>query len=247
MLDFSKIDTLKEQLNKNRPLPPEVLQNLREVFRVDWTYHSNAIEGNTLSLLETKMVVEEGITVGGKTLREHFEAINHAEAIDFVETLVEQNSELSERIIKDLHALVLKNIDDKNAGTYRSVNVGISGSLHKPPHFLQVAEEMKRLLIWFKKNQDLLHPVELAARFHFQFVYIHPFIDGNGRTARLLMNLILMGAGFPPAIIKADREKRLYYYETLEKASVNGDLEPFILLVSECVEESLTRFLNAIS
>lgn len=134
MVDFSRVDQLKTRLDQKRPLPSAALHNLRDVFRVDWTYHSNAIEGNTLTLLETKLVLEEGLTIGGKTLREHFEAINHGEAIAYIEDLVQEQVPFSEKMVKDVHQLILKNIDDANAGVYRKINVSIAGSRHQPPH-----------------------------------------------------------------------------------------------------------------
>jgi Fic family protein len=161
----------------------------------------------SLTLLETKVVLEEGIT-GGKLLREHFEVINHKEAIEFVEEFLEKDEVLTQIILKQIHYLILKNIDNKNAGIYRKVNVGISGSEHQPPHFLAVEDKMQELFRWYEENEDLLHPVELAAMFHFKFVYIHPFAYGNGRTGRLLMNLILMKHGYPPAIVKAEPKTR---------------------------------------
>ncbi|WP_420838453.1 Fic family protein [Caldalkalibacillus thermarum] len=241
---LKEVDRLKQKLDTYRPQPPEAVKNLRDVYRVEWTYHSNAIEGNTLSLHETKMVVEEGLTIGGKTLREHFEAINHVEAIEYVEEIISQNIPLSEKVIKDIHSLILKNIDDRNAGRYRTINVRISGSQHEPVHHLKVPEQIGEMLDWYKDVQDKLHPVELAAKLHFKFVYIHPFVDGNGRTARLLMNFVLMRNGYPPAILKSDSEKRLAYYEALETASVHGDLEPFVKLVLEEAKESLVKYLS---
>jgi Fic family protein len=243
---FDIVNGLKEKLDSKRPLPTGLVKNLRDVFRIEWTYNSNAIEGNTLSLLETKIVVEEGLTIGGKKLREHFEAINHAEAIDFVEDLIAKNEPLNERILKQIHYLVLKNIDNENAGRYRNYNVGISGSTHQPPEHFKVQEEMEKLFFWFETNKSNLHPVELASLFHFKFVYIHPFADGNGRTARLIMNMILMQFGYPPAIIKAKPEQRIKYYEALELASVKGQTTDFIHLVNECVEESLQHYLQAL-
>ncbi|WP_336784689.1 Fic family protein [Paenibacillus sp. MMO-177] len=245
-MNFSKIDALKQELDNLRPLPSAAVRNLEEVFRVEWTYNSNAIEGNTLSLLETKLVLEEGLTIGGKKLREHFEVVNHSEAIDFVKDIVDRKLELTEYVIKSIHQLVLKNIDDDNAGRYRMINVMISGSQHKPPHFSVVAEQMEGLVKWYEANKDLLHPVQLAAEFHFRFVYIHPFSDGNGRTARLLMNLILMKYGFPTAIVKAANDARIKYYETLELASMENNLEPFVKLIAECVEESLNKYIGAV-
>lgn len=243
---FDKANELKAILDANRPLPAGLVKNLQEVYRIEWTYNSNAIEGNTLSLLETKMVVEEGTTIGGKRLKEHLEAINHAEAIDFVEELVSAKEGLTERALKQIHYIVLKNIDQENAGKYRTYNVRISGNSHQPPHFLNMQEQINQLFKWYERNKDSLHPIALASHFHFRLVYIHPFADGNGRTARLVMNLILMQHGYPPAIIKAAPEHRLRYYETLEKASIEGDIEPFVTLVADCVEESLQQYLQGL-
>ncbi len=238
-MNFEKLDALKAKLDSFRPLPVEVVQNLREDLILRWTYHSNAIEGNTLTLKETKVVLE-GITIGGKTLREHLEAINHREAIFFVEALVRQNEPLSEWQIRSLHRLILKNIDDTNAGRYRNINVVISGAMHRPPDHLKVVDEMAALIGWYASEGHRLHPVERAAKVHTDFVKIHPFTDGNGRTSRLLMNLELMKSGFPPAILSV--EKRLRYYETLDQAHTQGDFEPFLALVVEIVEQSFDPY-----
>jgi Fic family protein len=245
-MNFYQIDQLKKELDALWPLPSAAVRNLDDVYRIEWTYNSNAIEGNTLTLLETKLVLEEGLTIGGKKLREHFEVINHSEAIDFVQDIVHRNIELTEYVIKSIHHLVLKNIDDENAGRYRLINVLISGSKHTPPHFTVLTEKMEQLIGWYDENKDILHPVELAAQFHFRFVYIHPFTDGNGRTTRLLMNLILMKFGFPPAIVKAESTARLKYYETLESESVGNNLDPFIQLIAGCVEDSLHTYIGAV-
>lgn len=245
-MNFDKIDQLKKELDELRPLPAAALRNLDEVYRIEWTYNSNAIEGNTLTLLETKLVLEEGLTIGGKKLREHFEVVNHSEAIDYVQDVVNRNIELTEYVIKSIHHLVLKNIDDENSGRYRKINVSISGSQHTPPHFAVLSEKMEQLIQWYDEHKENLHPVELAAEFHFRFVYIHPFSDGNGRTARLLMNLILMKYGFPPAIVKAANDARLKYYETLEEASIRDNLKPFIQLIAGCVEDSLQKYIGAV-
>lgn len=183
-----RLDALKAKLDGYRPLSKEIVSNLHENLVLRWTYHSNAIEGNTLTLKETKVALE-GITVGGKTLREHFEAINHRDAILFVEELVNKQQALDEWSIKSLHQLVLKNIDADNAGKYREVNVVISGAEHTPPQALQVPEQMQTFIEWYNTDAGTLHPVERAARVHGEFVKIHPFTDGNGRTSRLLMNL----------------------------------------------------------
>ncbi len=238
-MNFQKLDNLKNKLNSYRPLDPVILKNLREDLILKWTYNSNAIEGNTLTLNETKVVLE-GITIGGKSLREHFEAINHKEAILFVESLVEKGEMLSEHTIKSLHRLILKNIDDKNAGCYRKINVLISGATHRPPNHFEVATKMEDFITWYRTKAQTLHPIERACRVHIDFVGIHPFIDGNGRTSRLLMNFELMKNGFPPVVLKV--ENRLAYYEALDKAHTLGDYKPFISLISALVEESFEPY-----
>jgi len=238
-MDFTHIDTLKKRLDSFRPLSEAVVNNLHEELVLQWTYNSNAIEGNTLTLKETKVALE-GITVGGKTLREHFEAINHREAILFVEELVLTNELLKERDIRLIHQLVLKNVDDKNAGVYRNCNVLISGAEHRPPDFLKVPELMTEFVNWYETEGISLHPVERAALVHGEFVKIHPFVDGNGRTSRLLMNLELMKAGYPAAILPVNR--RLEYYEALDTAHCTGNYEKFILLICEIVEQSFDPY-----
>jgi len=238
-MTYQKLDKLKQKLDHYRPLSQEIVHTLREDLIVRWTYNSNAIEGNTLTLNETKVALE-GITIGGKSLREHFEAINHKEAIIFVEHLVSQDEVLSEYSIKSLHSLILKNIDDKNAGSYRDINVLISGAKHRPPHHIEVASKMEEFIHWYKTSAQELHPIERACRVHIDFVGIHPFIDGNGRTSRLLMNFELMKSGFPPVVLRV--EHRLAYYDALDKAHTLGDYSDFISLVSQSVEESFEPY-----
>lgn len=239
MNHFAKLDALKAKLDEYRPLAPGIVNNLHENLVLQWTYHSNAIEGNTLTLKETKVALE-GITIGGKTLREHFEAINHRDAILLVEELVSKQQPLDEWTIKSLHQLVLKNIDGENAGRYRQVNVLISGANHRPPQALQVPEQMQAFMHWYNTDAPHLHAVERAARFHGEFVKIHPFADGNGRTSRLLMNLELMKGGFPATVIEV--EQRLAYYEALDKAHCTADYSDFIDLVASCVEKSFVSY-----
>lgn len=237
-MDFSQIDQCKEKLDKLRPLPQASVKSLRDDLALRLTYHSNAIEGNTLTLQETKVVLE-GITIGGKLIREHFETINHAEAIIYIEHLAKKSSPLTEFDIKSIHQLILKSIDDGHAGVYRKENVIISGALHKPPDFALVPGLMADLIKWYSQSQEL-HPVERAARLHADFVKIHPFIDGNGRTSRLLMNLELLKYGYPITYIPID--KRLEYYRTLDLALTQGDYDPFIHLVGSEVEESFNKY-----
>ena len=241
---FEQIDRKKALLDSKSPLPKYTTKSLREKLILEWTYHSNAIEGNTLTINETKVVLE-GITVGGKTLREHLEVINHREAIAYVEEIVHKEESLSEWQIKNLHRLVLKGIDDVYAGVYRDQQVFISGASHVPPTPYLIKEQMEQMMTWYQTEAISLHPVERGAMLHAIFVGIHPFIDGNGRTARLLLNLELMKEGFPPVIIKV--ANRLEYYDALDKAHTSKDYNDFIQLVATEVEDSLNLYLSVTS
>ncbi|KOR31969.1 hypothetical protein TI05_10255 [Achromatium sp. WMS3] len=238
-MDFTELDNLKTKLDSHRPLSHEVLQNTHEDLVLRWTYHSNAIEGNTLTLQETKVALE-GITIGGKLLIEHFEAINHKEAILFIEELAQKDEPFSEYNIKQIHSLILKNIDDANKGSYRTTNVIISGAEHKPPQSFEVASKMENFIKEYAQNKQIFHPIELAAWVHIEFVGIHPFIDGNGRTSRLLMNLELIKAGYPPVIISV--EDRLEYYKALDTAHTSADNKLFLKLLEKVAERSFEPY-----
>jgi len=189
---LQRLKAKKEQLAKLRPLPQAALKRLKSELAIEWTYNSNAIEGNTLTLQETRMVLEQGVTVKGKNLREHFEAKNHEKAIRFVEELARPGYTLSQRDILTVHGLVLENIETEFAGRFRNGQVRILGANFIPPNFIRIHELVKKLVEYVNRNPDKLDPVTLVATFHHRFVWIHPFFDGNGRTARLLMNLMLM-------------------------------------------------------
>ncbi|MBY4725861.1 MULTISPECIES: Fic family protein [Burkholderia] len=236
------VDADKAKLDAARPLPPHTLASLREKLMLEWTYHSNAIEGNTLTLRETKVVLE-GITVGGKSLREHFEATNHRDAILYVEEIVGKQETLSEWQIRNIHALVLKGIDDGEAGRYRRENVVIAGASTTPPDFLHLPAEMAALIDW-DTQAGAMHPVARAAELHTRFVKIHPFVDGNGRTGRLLLNFELMKSGYPPAVIR--KEDRLAYYDTLDEACTTADYSGITRLVAESVQRSLDAYLDVL-
>jgi len=238
---YDKMNSLQEELNQLRPLPTSTLKSLREQLIVEWTYNSNAIEGNTLTIKETKVVLE-GITIGGHSMREHCETINHKEAIEFVEDIVKNKESINEQSIKSIHQLVLKNIDTANAGVYRKENVLISGAEHIPTNHLFVLEQMGELIKSYEQFEG--QSLEKSARLHVDFVKIHPFVDGNGRTARLLMNLDLMKAGLLPVIIQTT--ERLKYYETLDHAHVSGDYQPFIQLVVDCEIDALEKVLGIV-
>ena len=233
--DFSVIDSLKKNIDQHRPFSKGLANSLHEKLIVEWTYNSNAIEGNTLTMSETKVVLE-GITIGGKSIVEHLETINHRDAILFVEDLISNREPLSEWNIRNIHALILKGIDNANAGKYRSENVVISGAKHIPPRHYEIADLMQKLIAEYQNEWKTLHPVIRATLLHGEFVKIHPFIDGNGRTSRLLLNFELLKNGYPPIIIK--NEERAKYYDVLELAHTTMNYKPFIELVSKLVIES---------
>jgi len=237
---FASVDALKARLDAHRPLPADIVSQIRQDMRIRFTYHSNAIEGNTLTMSETKAVLEAGITIGGKSLREHLEAVGHSQAIDYLEVLAQGDAALTERTLKDFHSLILRNIDGANAGTYRRVNVLISGAGHIPPQAESVPEKMEAFFRWYGAARGRLHPVEFAARVHADFVNIHPFKDGNGRTARLIMNFELMRAGFPTVIIPV--ESRPAYYQNLDIAAMQGDYLPFVMQIAELVQTSFAPY-----
>ena len=240
---FARLLDKLEVLNAARPLPNIVLQNIKEAFLVEWTYNSNSIEGNTLSLRETQLVLQEGITVKGKSLREHFEAKNHEFAILKLYQLVKDDYVLNAKDILDLHGLVLRSIEDEYAGRLRNGGVRISGANFVPPNARKVSEYLDDLIDYINTNPQGLNAIELATVFHHKFVWIHPFFDGNGRTVRLVMNLLLMRYGFPPAIILAnDRAK---YYAALNQAN-NGNYAKLMLLMCQATERSLNIYLSVI-
>ena len=237
---FDEVDSLKKELDSKRPIPKETLKSLRESINLEWTYNSNGIEGNTLTLRETQVVLE-GITVGGKSIKEHLEAINHEKAILFLDDLVKNNEPISEWNIKNIHQLILKDIDNENAGRYRKENVTIKGATHIPPDYLKVPELMEKLILTYNTWNEY-HPIIQAALLHGELVKIHPFVDGNGRTSRLLMNLDLMNSGYNPVIIK--KESRLKYYEALDKAHTTGNYTDFVKLVTKLEVEMLKKYLE---
>lgn len=242
---LKRIDEKLKLIQSHRPLTGSVVQKLKEQFSIEMTYNSNAIEGNRLTLKETFLVINEGITVKGRSLKDHLEAKNHYEAIHYLYDLIEHGKRktVSEQLIRSLQQLVIKDIEDQEAGKYRTGNVMIMGSSHRPPEAYEVPKLMEELVVWVRKNMNKMHPVELAALAHHRLVHIHPFSDGNGRTARLFMNLILMQKGYPMVIIlKNDRQK---YYRALDKADRRNtaDIER---LIAQSVERSMSIYLKVI-
>jgi Fic family protein len=256
---FLEIDRIKEQLDAHRPLDAKQIAAVEEKLRLDWTYNSNAIEGNPLSLGETSFFLREGLTSKGKPLSAFLEAQNHMEAIEHLRSVIDGQRELTERVIKDLHAILFKGIEvihigpagaqvtkDARAGAYKLENNHVikrDGSIHWYVDALQTPGEMEGLLAWYHSERHNLHPVELAARFHHRLAAIHPFNDGNGRVSRLAMNLILMQSGYSPAIIRVDDREQ--YYAALEDADA-GRHGPFISLVEREVTNTLQLMLDVV-
>lgn len=244
---LSQADELRQRLASMRPLPPEALKKIEEALAIEYTYESNRIEGNTLTLQETELVVNEGVTVSGKSMREHLEAINHAEAIDYIKDFAKNQVEISERTVKEIHALVLHGIDRENAGRYRNVPVMISGSTHMPPQPYLIEKQMEDFMRTFSDMEARnTHPVLTAAYLHDELVRIHPFIDGNGRTSRLLMNLYLLRNGFVIVNLKGDNEDKLKYYRALEASHTKNQPEAFQAVVASAEVESLKRYISIV-
>lgn len=232
-------DKLQERWVALKPLNKTQLLKMREFFSVNYTYDSNRIEGSTLTMQETHLVVNEGLTISGKSMREHLEAVNHYEAIDFIEGLVKNNEPITERVLNEIHYLILNGIDRRNAGKYRSVPVFISGSSHKPPQPYLLAKQMEEVFDFYSETKSKAHPIILAADMHEKVVTIHPYIDGNGRTSRLLMNVVLLNNGFTIANIKGDDVSRLRYYKALEEVQTRASSEAFYKLVIQATIDSL--------
>lgn len=242
---IKEIDELQKQINSYRPLKKKFRNNLKEYFRIGLTYTSNAIEGNSLTETETKIILEDGLTIGGKPMREHLEAIGHSQAYDLLYKLAKKQ-EINEKDILKLHKLFYYHIDMKNAGKYRKQQVFISGTEFVPPAPKQVPVLMKKFIDSMASIQEKVHPVEFAALLHKELVSIHPFIDGNGRTARLVMNLALLQHGYVvtiiPPILRAD------YINSLKRAQIEPkDDRPFINFISTMVYESQKDYLRMIS
>lgn len=239
---LTRIERKKAQLDQLRPLPIMTIARLRDQILTEWIYNSNAIEGSTITLQETRLILETGLTIGGKSLREHFEVINHRDAIDYVEHLVESDEPITAFHVRQIHKLVLSRIDDENAGQYRETQVRIAGASFTPPESWLIPNLMTEWEEWLVVEEKHSHPIELAALAHHRLVAIHPFIDGNGRTARLVMNLILMRSGYPPTVIQ--RINRRQYYHVLDQADT-GKPAALVNFVGRAVERSLNLYLEA--
>lgn len=237
------IDKLQQEIAGLRPLKRDELKQLRDYYKIELTYSSNALEGNSLTETETKIVLEDGITIGGKPLKDHFEAVGHGEAFDLLYQLSKRPGVTEAEILK-LHRLFYARIDQGNAGKYRRKNVIVTGALVNFPRPAELKERMSQFVAEMEEARASAHPVQYAALLHIGLVNIHPFVDGNGRTARLLMNLALLQRGFPitiiPPVIRND------YMEAVRKGNA-GDVTPFINLISCMVWESQREYLRLLS
>ena len=238
---LSKIEELKRTLDGRRPLTEGELQRLNEEFVVEYTYNSNAIEGNTLTLRETDLVLR-GLTIDRKPLKDHMEAIGHKEAFNFVSDLVKESKELSEYVIKQIHYLVLAD-KPQDRGVYRKVPVTIAGARHTPVQPYLIEPKLQELIEWYKATD--VDFITKLAKFHIEFETIHPFIDGNGRTGRLLVNLELMKLGYPPIDIKF--KDRMAYYDAFDSYHVKGDLKPMVKLFGRYLFERLSKYLDILN
>lgn len=243
---LAQIDQMKGWLDSFRPLSFAILTELKQRYDVRFTYHSNAIEGNTLTQSETELVLSKGITVGGKTLAEHLEVVGHKEAIDYIETLSRSGAGLSGWEIRQIHSLIIRRSSPTEAGQYRQIDVKSAGTEHVyPPHYL-LPELMADFGQWLALSQANLHPIKQATEAHYRFVSIHPFRDGNGRTGRLLMNLLLLNAGFP--IVTISNQQRQPYIEALIYAQKSqDDLTKLLALVCHAARESLIETLAVVA
>lgn len=239
MRKFEKLDLFQEIINEQRPFEDEMLNQIKGFYKIGLTWTSNALEGNSLTESETKVLIEDGLTVGGKPLKDTFEAVGHAKAYDYMFTLL-KNKEIKEENILFLHKLFYKNIDEKYAGKYRDIPVFISGSKYSVTKKEDIPKEISKLCQWITKDRKTLHPLEFAAELHKKLVFIHPFKDGNGRVARLLMNTALIQDGYLPVIIPPIL--RTEYISLLEKA--HKDDNDFIEFIAEMEIESQKDFLR---
>jgi len=237
---FLEIDRKKDEIAKRRPFTKGELQRLQDEFLVEFTYNSNAIEGNTLTLQETAMVLE-GVTIDQKPLKDHLEAVGHKDAFQYVQSLVSDSKAITEREIKQIHSLVL--IDrPEDKGIYRRIPVKIMGAVHEPPQPYLIEPQMNELIRKNEQNKKAMHPIERIAKFHLNFEGVHPFVDGNGRTGRLVLNLDLMQNNYPPINVKFTNRKK--YYQAFDAYYRNGDTGKMVELIAGYVDERLGQYLE---
>ena len=241
---LKEIDELKSKIDTFRPLSKDILKQIKAYFKISFTYTSNAIEGNTLSLSETKIIIEDGITIGGKPVKDHLEVIGQANAYDLLFDIAQNEKDITEQTILKLHHMLYNNIDEAKSGKYRDCNVLITGSEYELPKHDKLSELMQEFCAEIPVKKENLHPVEFSAWLHERLVSIHPFIDGNGRTARLIMNLALLQAGYNiitiPPVVRND------YIFGLQEAQLKDNIQPFTNFISEMVLEAQKEYLRII-
>ena len=241
---LQEIDNLKDKIDSFRPLSENILKQIKAYFKISFTYTSNAIEGNTLSLSETKIIIEDGITIGGKPVKDHLEVIGQANAYDLLFDIAQNEKDITEQTILKLHHMLYNNIDEAKSGKYRDCNVLITGSEYELPKHDKLSELMQKFCAEIPVKKENLHPVEFSAWLHERLVSIHPFIDGNGRTARLIMNLALLQAGYNiitiPPVVRND------YIFGLQEAQLKNNIQPFTNFISEMVLEAQKEYLRII-
>jgi Fic family protein len=242
-LRFPDIEIKKQKLDEVRSILPTVsVESYEQAFLVDYTHNSTAIEGNTLSLIETKVLLEDKISIGGKPLREIYEITNHADAYKYALQCIAENKILTEHIVKDMHQILMRNIID--GGIYRNVEVRISGAGHAPPAPVDMFYQVKDFFHDLVEYGKTLDPIVFASWTHAEFVKIHPFVDGNGRVSRMMMNYQLLASGLLPVSIP--KTKRFEYYDALESYALNGDIEIFARMIAELEEARLDDYLNLV-
>jgi len=239
-----ELDQLRDKWLEVKDIEGIQADKMYEYFSLNYTYESNKIEGNTLTLNETLCVIKDGLTISGKSLNEHLEAINHQEAVDFIYQLATESNVFNKRNVLQLHALILQGINSKYGGRYRDVSVRISGAEHVPPQPYMIDKLMEDYFIFYQNNHNRIHPVILAAEMHERLVTIHPFIDGNGRTSRLIMNLILLSNGYPIAILKGDHQSRIDYFKSLEEVQIDKDPTSFYRLILNALKSSMLEHIE---
>lgn len=232
---YERLDANKAAIDVMRPFEGDTLRQLREYYRIGLTWTSNALEGNSLTEIETKVLLEDGLTVGGKPLRDTFEALGHAAAYDYMFGLLGERR-ITVEDIKTLHRLFFKSIDEPRAGVWRDVSIIVTGSDYEFPAPAQLDGLMANLGRWIEAERDTMHPVRFAAMLHLKFVTIHPFIDGNGRVARLLMNAALIQDGYMLAVVPP--VLRPDYLTTIRRYQQQGETEAFCDFIAERVLES---------
>lgn len=242
-MDYQKLIQKRDIYQQGKSRIPELtISSYEQAFEIEYTHHSTAIEGNTLTLMETKLVLEDKISVGGKNLREIYEQVNHQKAFRYVKACIARQIPLNEAIVKEIHAMLMENIII--GGVYRNVDVYISGAQHTPPSHNEMCRQVQNFYADLTWKGQQLNDMELAAWTHAEFVQIHPFADGNGRTSRLLMNYQLMSKGFAP--ISIAKENRLAYFEALETYALTKNLQPFADMIAELEEKQLDCYISMI-